>query len=194
MTRLLISAEGHSEYKFVNEVIIPHLASFDVFVSTQNMKGDVSVDKISSILNKLIDNHDSVTTLYDFYGFKGLETNETKQSLENKIKQAIKQNQQRKIIPYIQMYEFEALLFSDAIKMAQGLNTHQTWIDKIVSQFTDVETINNSKKTAPSKRIIKNVKYIKTQHAPAILQNIGLAKIRQKCTGFDAWLTQLERL
>jgi hypothetical protein len=35
----------------------------------------------------------------------------------------IKQGQQHKIIPYVQMYEFEALLFSDSVKMASGLKT-----------------------------------------------------------------------
>jgi hypothetical protein len=48
-----------------------------------------------------------VTTLYDFYGFKKLSDNETKKTLEKKIKNGIKQGQQHKIIPYVQMYEFE---------------------------------------------------------------------------------------
>jgi hypothetical protein len=42
----------------------------------------------------------------------------------------------------------------------------------------------NSKETAPSKRIENNATYIKTQHAPIILQEIGLPKIREKCRGF----------
>jgi hypothetical protein len=45
--------------------------------------------------------YDFVTTLYDFYGFKGLSDNETKQSLEDKIKNKIKKAQRDKIIPYI---------------------------------------------------------------------------------------------
>jgi hypothetical protein len=36
--------------------------------------------------------------------------------------------------------------------------------------------------------------YIKTQHAPIILQEIGLPKIREKCRGFNAWLAYLESL
>jgi hypothetical protein len=50
----------------------------------------------------LIHNFDFVTTLYDFYGFKGLSDNETKKTLEEKIKNGIKQGQQHKIIPYVQ--------------------------------------------------------------------------------------------
>jgi hypothetical protein len=48
--------------------------------------------------------------------------------------------------------------------------------------------------TLNSKRIENNATYIKTQHAPIILQEIGLPKIRGKCQGFDTWLTQLENL
>ena len=160
------------------------------------MRGNISIDRVSKKLNSLVDNYDFVTTLYDFYGFgkRGLEDDETKETLEKKIKESIKSNQQHKIIPYIQMYEFEALLFSDAEIMAKSLNVSQNWIDNILNEFNDLEGINNSKETAPSKRIEKHAKYIKTQHAPKILQEIGLLKIREKCQGFNAWLKQLESL
>ena len=195
MVRLLISVEGHSEYKFTNEVIVPHLAEHHgVFAETQNMRGSISIDKIRQKLNSLIHNHDFTTTLYDFYGFKRASGDETKQTLEEKIKQSIKKDQRNKIIPYIQMYEFEALLFSDNEKMAAELGTQKDWIDAVLSEFYDIEKINNSKETAPSKRIGKHAQYIKTQHAPLILKQIGLANIRSKCQGFDTWLTQLENL
>lgn len=194
MVRLLISVEGYSEYKFTNEVIVPHLAKHRVFAKAQNMRGNISIDKIRQKLNSLIHNHDFTTTLYDFYGFKRASGDETKQTLEEKIKQSIKKDQRNKIIPYIQMYEFEALLFSDNEKMAAGLGTQKDWIDAVLSEFYDIEKINNSKETAPSKRIGKHAQYIKTQHAPLILKQIGLANIRSKCQGFDTWLTQLENL
>ena len=197
MTRLLISVEGKSERKFVDQILKPHLSNFGVYVGkSQDMRGNISIDRVSKKLNSLVDNYDFVTTLYDFYGFgkRGLEDDETKETLEKKIKESIKSNQQHKIIPYIQMYEFEALLFSDAEIMAKSLNVSQNWIDNILNEFNDLEGINNSKETAPSKRIEKYAKYIKTQHAPKILQEIGLLKIREKCQGFNAWLKQLESL
>ncbi|CAC9953561.1 hypothetical protein [uncultured Gammaproteobacteria bacterium] len=197
MTRLLISVEGKSERKFVDQILKPHLSNFGVYVGKpQDMRGNISIDRVSKKLNSLVDNYDFVTTLYDFYGFgkRGLEDDETKETLEKKIKESIKSNQQHKIIPYIQMYEFEALLFSDAEIMAKSLNVSQNWIDNILNEFNDLEGINNSKETAPSKRIEKHAKYIKTQHAPKILQEIGLLKIREKCQGFNAWLKQLESL
>ncbi|WP_241156934.1 DUF4276 family protein [Bathymodiolus thermophilus thioautotrophic gill symbiont] len=192
----MISVEGHSEYKFIKEVIVPHLADLGIFVFVQNMKGKIGLDRIETKLNDLIYKYDHITTFYDFYGFKkkGLGGNETKESLEDKIKNKIKETQRDKIIPYIQMYEFEALLFSDSEKMADGLNTYKNWIDSILNEFGNIETINNSKETAPSKRIGEHCTYIKTTHAPNILKKIGLTEIRKKCQGFDAWLTQLESL
>jgi hypothetical protein len=66
------------------------------------MKGNISIDRVSGKLNRLIHNYDFVTTLYDFYGFKGLSDNETKKTLEEKIKNGIKQGQQHKIIQLCQ--------------------------------------------------------------------------------------------
>ncbi len=196
MTRVLISVEGKSEFNFVKEVLIPYFETKNIFIETMNMKGNISLDKIEGKLNTLIYNFDFITTLYDFYGFKpkGLDKNETKESLEEKIKNKIEESQRDKIIPYIQMYEFEALLFSDSEKMAKTLNTNKNWIDEILSEFNNPEKINNSKQTAPSKRIASKVTYLKTTHAPKILKNIGLQKIREKCQGFDDWVSQLEQL
>jgi hypothetical protein len=97
MTRLLISVEGKSEWKFVEQVLQPHFANLEVYIKLHNMKGNISIDRVSGKLNRLIHNFDFVTTLYDFYGFKRLSDNETKKTLEEKIKNGIKQGQQHKI-------------------------------------------------------------------------------------------------
>lgn len=195
MTRLLISVEGKSEKTFVENVLVPHLSTIGIYAKVQNMNGNINLDRIGSELNQLIHSYSYVTTLYDFYGFKKKSTDETKQSLEEKIKEKIKENQRQNIIPYIQMYEFEALLFSDSEKMASGLNITKDWIDRILNKFSNnPESINNSIETAPSKIIKKQIKYIKATHAPSILKNIGLTRIRENCSGFNVWLTQLEKL
>lgn len=48
--------------------------------------------------------------LFDFYGFKKKSPNETQNSLESRLLDVVEQPSKRKFIPYIQMYEFEALL------------------------------------------------------------------------------------
>lgn len=71
----------------------------------------------------------------------------------------------------------------------------QAWAQGVLAQFDgNPEQINNSPQTAPSKRLIKHTAYRKTTHGPKIAQTIGIDKIREKCAGFNAWLSQLEAL
>ena len=196
MIRVLISVEGKTEWLFVKKVLTPYFARLNIVISLHNMKGNIGLDRVASKLNGLVHNYDFVMALYGFYRFKkrGLNDSETKNSLEKKIKKSIKQSQQDKVIPYIQRYEFEAPLFSDAEIMANNLNVSQNWIDGVLNEFNDLEEINNSKETVPPKHIGKNAKYIKTQHALKILAKIGLKEIRKKYQGLNVWLTQLESL
>jgi ligand-binding sensor protein len=46
-------------------------------------------------------------------------------------------------------------LFSDNEKMAKGLNTNKNWIDNVLNEFKDIETINNSLVIAQSLKAIK---------------------------------------
>ncbi len=61
----------------------------------------------------------------------------------------------RRFIPYIQMYEFEALLFSDPAKLALAIDSPKQGLifKKIREQFDSPEAINDSAQTSPSKRI-----------------------------------------
>ncbi len=60
------------------------------------------------------------------------------------------------VIPYVQQYEFEALLFSDPEYYQEyfGKSTIGNEMKKIIALFhDDIEEINDSPQTAPSKRI-----------------------------------------
>lgn len=57
------------------------------------------------------------------------------------------------------------------------------------------EEINDSKETAPSKRLERLIPgYSKTQHGPDVIERSGLAHVRSRCPRFNAWLGQLEGL
>ena len=61
----------------------------------------------------------------------------------------------RRLIPYVQMHEFEALLFSDPKLLADGLELPDcATTQSIRDQFQSPEEINDSEQTAPSKRIM----------------------------------------
>lgn len=197
LVRIGASVEGSTEERFIIKVIHPFLITKNIDITPINLGGNVSLDKIKSELQKIAYGFDYVTTFYDFYGFKGKEDNETKVSLEQKIMDKAHDNIKRKLFPYVQMYEFEALLFSDpnAIQQITKIDEISIWANAVLSRFTNnPEAINDSVLTAPSKRIAKKFDYIKTTHGPDIAEAIGLEKIREMCHGFNEWLTKLENI
>lgn len=196
MVRIGISVEGTTEERFVKLVLAPYLLVKGIDITPISMGGDVNVHRVKSELKKIAPSFQYVTTLYDFYGFKNKAAAETKDSLEKRIRQASHASIQTKLIPYIQMYEFEGLLFSCPDGMAHVLNGKgvKDWCESVLGQFQgNPERINNSKSNAPSKRLEQHTRYRKTTHGPDIAKKIGIDKIRGKCAGFDQWLTQLEK-
>lgn len=106
------------------------------------------------------------------------------------------------VIPYIQAYEFEALLFSSpsainqvVCKAVMNQSSRLSQLEQIVSQFQTPEHINGGLQTAPSKRLLALYQpYQKVAHGVAIAEQITLPVMRQKCLHFDAWVKQLEAL
>ncbi len=200
MVRLAISVEGPTEERFIKMVMVPYLQQKEIYAipfTLSRVGGNVSFRRISKDLNNLAGSFDKVTTLYDFYGFRDKEASDDKGSLEEKIVECVASPLRGKIIPYIQMHEFEGILFSSPEAIEN--NIRQTglaeWAGTILQQFdNDPEKINDSKETAPSKRLLRETGYIKTVHGPNIAQEIGLTVLRAKCAGFGEWLDRLETL
>ncbi|MCP4265967.1 MAG: DUF4276 family protein [Candidatus Brocadiaceae bacterium] len=198
MVRLAISVEGPTEERFVKMVMVPYLLKRSIYadpIKLGSRGGDVYLPRIKRELTQLAKSFDKVTTLYDFYGFRGKAGGENKASLEDKIMDCIAAPLREKIIPYVQMYEFEGILFSSPEAMEN--NIYQTgladWANEVLQRFGgDPEKINDSPQTAPSKRLLNETNYIKTIHGPKIAKEIGLTVLREKCTGFGEWLNKLE--
>ena len=189
MVRVGISVEGVTEERFFKGTLYPYFAVKGISITPVSMGGNVSVDRVKSELERMGYNFDFISTFYDFYGFKRKNAEETKQSLENKIYSAVKTELKGKLIPYIQMYEMEGLLFSSPESIAEEFQDEALadWANTILNQFSNnPEKINNSTETAPSKRLENHIlRYIKTTHSPNISKNIGIEKLRQSCMGFN---------
>lgn len=200
MVRLAISVEGQTEERFVKRVMAPYLQKRGIYavpILLGHTGGDVSLLRIKKDLNRLAHSFDKVTTLYDFYGFRGKTEAENKASLEQKIVECVAAPLRVRIIPYIQMYEFEGILFSSPQAIENNIQQPglADWANNVLQQAGDnPEKINDSPLTAPSKRLIGKTNYMKTVHGPEIAQEIGLDVLREKCTGFGVWLDQLEAL
>ena len=104
--------------------------------------------------------------------------------------------EQSRFIPYVMMYEFEGLLFSDTTRFALGIGRPDLSLkfQAIRDQFATPEEINDSPVTAPSRRIIDLVPgYEKPLMGTLAVLEIGLDAIRQECPFFRAWIERLEQ-
>ncbi len=197
MVRVGVSVEGLTEKLFIEVCLAPYFLNKNMILTPISLDGNISVDRIRSELKKLLNNFDFITTFYDFYGFKKKEVGETKESLEKRILDAMPENSRERVISYIQVYEFESLLFSSPEIMEDeiGKKGLSDWATHILDAFNqNPEAINDSPQTAPSKRLEKESTYVKTLHGPNIALAIGIDELRSQCEGFDGWITRLEAL
>jgi len=101
----------------------------------------------------------------------------------------------QRLIPYIQLHEFEALLFSSPRGFLEAFPGNQFAVNQLTAiraQFQNPEEIDDGPDTAPSKRILDILPdYQKPVAGLLIAQRIGLAAIRSECRHFDKWLTRL---
>lgn len=94
-----------------------------------------------------------------------------------------------KFIPYIQMHEFEGLLFSNPDSFI--------YIDEIkvdISRYLTPEHTNDSPTTAPSKRLEKYYEgYSKTIDGLIVAEDIGIVTMKKECPLFKEWIEKIER-
>jgi hypothetical protein len=197
MTRLGISVEGATEREFVSRLLRPHLARFGLTVTAIDLRGNVSLDKIGGVLPALLGGFDYVSTLYDFYGFKGRAGRSIDQ-LEVAIGELVQLERRARLTPYVQRYEFEALLFAvpqQAVTWLQGTAGQLAAMQDAVKRSGSPELVNDGVETSPSHRMkTLFAGYDKKLHGPEIAELAGLAAIRKECPRFDAWVAQLEGL
>ncbi len=211
MTRVAISVEGQTEDEFCKKILCSYFASknillIPIIVTTKRKKcgvkykgGCVNLDRVKSEIEKLLPAFDYVTTFYDLYGFDGIDMSTTADELEQSIKELFPDT--RKLIPYIQKYEFETLLFSSAEYYEELLDFKAKHsFQTIINTFNgEIENINNSKETAPSKRVMKvfndsDEEYDKVFHGYSICNDIGLQNILDKAPRFKAWIETISNL
>ena len=105
-----------------------------------------------------------------------------------------------RFIPYIQLHEYEAYLFSDVSWFKYFYDHHERQIAELKSiadGYASPELIDDGQHSAPSKRIVAKLPDYddaKPIVGPQVAELIGLDMIRSKCSHFAAWLSQLENL
>lgn len=210
MIRICIVCEGQTEVEFVKSCLAPYLLDSEVMAfpsllqspSGNHRGGRVTVERLVGFMSHQYHQTDRITTLVDFYGFQD-RGGRSRAQLEAAIRAGIEASttgyDPRFVLPYVQMYEFEGLLFTDpqAFEWVEdGWNDKsRKALEQVRQAFDSPENINDSPTTAPSKRILsifEEGSYSKTEHGPLIAEAIGIDAIRGQCPQFDAWLTQLQ--
>lgn len=224
---LNLLCEGHTEEEFVKRVLKPHLQSFNIatkyqLLETSNKKktrgGLLSYQQarrdltlwMRQIAHRSSEIH-YFTTMFDLYALPNdfpqyaevQEIQDTYAKVE-KLEAAFKENIcYDRFIPYIQVHEFEALLFCDIEKLAdkfQQCDHEINALKKVLVQYRgNPEFIDGCSDTAPSKRILKALeksdkRYNKPQMGGEITAAIGMDVLKAKCHHFALWVEKLEQL
>lgn len=211
MIRLCVICEGQTESDFVRSCLQQDLWGHGVSVYPSTLKtkpgkqggGDVTLERLAKHIRNEYPNADYITTFVDYYGFRKRGDRTVEQLEAAILAAALEQRpeaEDRRILPYVQCHEFEALLFSNINEfrwVLDGWNqTTQAALAKIAARFPNPEDINDSPTTAPSKRLeaLFAHAYSKREHGPLIAEEIGLVTIRQHCPRFNRWLDRLAAL
>ena len=220
MTRIHVICEGQTEEMFINEVLSEFFLSKKIYLLPSligrpgHKGGYFKFDRLfTDVRTRLLgDTTAFCTTFFDFYGlpedFVGKADAKLQVGVANKadclqdalveqLLHKLGKEPLRRFIPYVQMYEFEALLFSNPVGLARGIDQPHltTALQKIRDEFDTPEEINNSTVTAPSKRIDKLYSaYEKPIHGSLAAIEIGLDAIRNECDRFNAWINRLAEL
>ncbi len=220
MIRVHVICEGQTEEEFVRHVLSRSLLQQDVFLlpscigKVGHKGGNVNLHRLGIDVRERVlkDNQCYCTTLFDYYGlptdFPGKTAGRSMNDIAAKQFQVVRslsewaektmgKHPASRFIPYVQMYEFEGLLFSEPAKLANAIGVKKMADDfeKIRSEFPSPEWINDNPHTAPSKRIQKMFPaYDKPEHPLMAAMDISLEVIRQECPLFDAWVKRLEEL
>lgn len=212
MTRVYLLVEGQTEETFVRELLAPHYVHMGLYLTPilvgtgpGHKGGIVSYAKVKPQIEQLCkqDSNAYITTMFDLYALPGdfpgkrspMWTQQKSGADKAKLIEAELSRDigRRNFIPYIQVHEFEALLFVQPQHFAQWAGSDV--VDQIaaIAAASAPEDINDH--SAPSIRILAAMKdYQKPFHGPLIACDIGLDAMRAACPHFAQWLDKLDRL
>ncbi len=108
-----------------------------------------------------------------------------------------------RFIPYIQLHEFEALVFCGIKYLTDLYPECKQQCRKLEADLANVgnpELINNSPATAPSKRLINAIengpktryKYNKPRTGKYVTIKVGIPELRTRCPHFNEWIQKLQ--
>ena len=211
---IIILAEGKTEIEFVREILAPRLRTVGYSSVSARLilgygPGIGAWRQAKAVIERHLRTNAYVTTMVDYYGLpedwpgrvesNALPTAEKAGFVERAVLQDMgMEPANAKLIPYVMLHEFEAMLFSDCQKFAAAVGYPELApaLQEIRDRFPTPEDIDDSPEGAPSKRIESLVAPIDVYRKPVLGVRgsgaIGLDAIRAQCPHFAEWLDRLE--
>lgn len=226
MNEIVAIVEGHTELAFVRGLVASHLGKRGLAIwaclpgrvarrggvrAWQAIRGD--------ILRTLRERRGRVcTTMFDYYAmpddWPGRDAASTmpldakgaaieKALLADVAAHAGPDFRAELFIPYVQIHEFESLLFADPTRTAEVLaaatggqsDRLAADLKSILDAAGQAEAIDDGYETCPSRRIATLVPtYRKLLHGLIIAERTGVEALRAACPHFGQWLARLESL
>lgn len=220
MSRVVVIVEGPTEESFVGGPLAEALWPNQVYLKPiilgipGHKGGRTNYARVQKDLLRLLKQDRSAycSTMIDFYGlgpgFPGapLTSGLTNIARAERIERGILDDicgripdlrPDVRLIPYLSLHEYEALLFSDPAAFARGIkqpNLARSF-QAIRDGFASPEDIDDSPVTAPSKRVIGIYSaYRKVIEGTLAARAVGIETMRQECAHFRWWFEKLRGL
>lgn len=219
--KLNFLVEGQTEETFVNNVLRPHLENHSINTKVRclltSRKSDYEYrgglnsyeqarNDIRRWLNEELESDTRFTTMFDLYripeDFPEYQNTTTVTDPYEKVRileSAFGSDLcDSRLLPYIQLHEFETLVLSDARKLEIQFPNYPAEISAIIemtSTFSSPELIDD--KDGPCDRIVTRIpeyEFMKASAGPIVVAHVGLSTLRKKCTHFGSWINALESL
>jgi len=220
MIRVYVVVEGSTEESFINNLLAPFLWSHSIHLTpiilgpSGHKGGRTSYARVKKDVMKLLkqDKESYCSTMLDFYGLgpgfpgaplaPGLPNREKVTRIEEAVKADIisalpRERADTRFLSYLQLHEFEALLFSDPASFASGIGEARlaSQFQSIRSQFATPEDIDDGPTSAPSKRVLAvHQSYRKVVDGTLAAQAVSVRRMRDECPHFRDWVDRLTAL
>lgn len=218
MKRVIIICEGETEKEFCNTILTPYFAKKKIYIQSplikKSMGGIVKWSELKKQITLHLTNDSTaiVTTLIDYYGLyskynfpmwnnaeRNPDKNERMMILEQGMLESIEDSLRFRFIPYLQLHEFEGLLFNDIDIFYEQIPPKElVGIEELTQtfqQYSNPEMINNNRETSPSHRLERIILgYNKIVYGNILAEAIGLDKIKAKSPRFNEWIKKLEKI
>lgn len=220
MARVNIVCEGPTESRFISDVLAPYFWNRGVFPTPillgvpGHKGGRVNYARVQKdvLLQLKQDTNVYCSTMFDLYGLElgfpgtpspsNLVAARKAVHIENAILQDIisiipEHRTVVRLIPYLQVHEYEGLLFSDtnAFAVSLGQANLAPQLAEIRNRFETPEDINDDPNNAPSKRVASVYRqYNKVIEGSLAAQRIGVDRMLAECPHFRNWIERLSTL